>query len=134
VIETADHDTYSVDPVKWEILEYKFDEGTQTVTTAVTGSFKQYPLRLASAITIHKSQGKQFDKVMIDLGSGTFAHGQLYVAISRCKTLAGLVLKRQVRLRDVIVDKRVVEFCASGKQPNFRLVPIVSSLGGDEQR
>jgi ATP-dependent exoDNAse (exonuclease V) alpha subunit len=128
VIETADHDTYSVDPVKWEILEYKFDEGTQTVTTGVTGSFKQYPLRLASAMTIHKSQGKQFEKVMIDLGSGTFAHGQLYVAISRCKTLAGLVLKRQVRLRDVIVDKRVVEFCASGNQPSFRLVPIVSPL------
>jgi ATP-dependent exoDNAse (exonuclease V) alpha subunit len=83
---------------------------------------------LASAITIHKSQGKQFDKVVIDLGSGAFAHGQLYVAISRCKTLAGLVLKRQVRLRDVIVDKRVVEFCALGNQPSFRLVPIASPL------
>jgi len=106
-VETPDKKIYRVKPVKWEIPNYKFDEKTQTVTTEVIGSFTQYPLKLAWAITIHKSQGKQFDKVIIDLGWGTFAHGQLYVALSRCKTLEGLILKSQVRPKDVIVDNRV---------------------------
>jgi len=110
IVETVEQQVYSVKPVRWEILEYQFDEQKQLLTTQVTASFTQYPLRLAWAITIHKSQGKQFDKVMIDLGRGTFAHGQLYVALSRCKTLEGLVLKSQLRPKDVIVDNRVLEF------------------------
>ncbi len=102
--------SYVVKPVKWEIPNYTFDAKTKVVTTEVIGSFVQYPLRLAWAITIHKSQGKQFDKVIVDLGWGAFAHGQLYVALSRCKSLDGLVLKSRIRPRDVIVDERVVEF------------------------
>ena len=109
-VETADKNTYTVKPVKWEIASYQFDEKTHKLTTDVIGSFKQYPLRLAWGMTIHKSQGKQFDKVIIDLGWGTFAHGQLYVALSRCRTLEGLVLKTKVRPKDVIVDQRVVVF------------------------
>jgi ATP-dependent DNA helicase PIF1 len=93
IVETVDKLVYLVKPVRWEILEYQFDEKKQRLVTQVTASFTQYPLRLAWAITIHKSQGQQFDKVIIDLGRGTFAHGQLYVALSRCKTLEGLVLK-----------------------------------------
>ncbi|MDM8557440.1 PIF1 family ATP-dependent DNA helicase [Candidatus Parabeggiatoa sp. HSG14] len=112
-VETPDKKIHTVKKTKWEILAYQFDEKTQTVSTEVTGSFTQYPLRLAWAITIHKSQGKQFDKVIVDLGRGTFAHGQLYVALSRCKTLEGLILKSQVRPRDVIVDNRVIEFSSS---------------------
>jgi ATP-dependent DNA helicase PIF1 len=104
---------YNVKPMKWQTLSYKFDEKTQKMETEVIGSFKQYPLRLAWGITIHKSQGKQFDKVILDLGWGTFAHGQLYVALSRCKTLEGLILKSQVRPKDVIVDNRVIEFAAN---------------------
>jgi ATP-dependent exoDNAse (exonuclease V) alpha subunit len=115
-VETQDKRTYTVKPVKWEIPSYKFDEKTQMVTTEVIGSFTQYPLKLAWAITIHKSQGKQFDKVIIDLGWGAFAHGQLYVALSRCKTLEGLILKSQVRPKDVIVDSRVNAFFSSPKQ------------------
>ena len=112
-VETPDKISYTVKKAKWEIVSYQFDEKTQTVATDVTGSFTQYPLKLAWAITIHKSQGKQFDKVIVDLGWGTFAHGQLYVALSRCKTLEGLILKSKVRPKDVIVDNRVIAFCTS---------------------
>ncbi|GEM_PF-929989 len=121
-VETADKNTYTVKPVKWEIANYQFDEKTHKLTTEVIGSFKQYPLRLAWGMTIHKSQGKQFDKVIIDLGWGTFAHGQLYVALSRCKTLEGLVLKTKVRPKDVIVDQRVVVFFSSPEP--FQVQPI----------
>jgi ATP-dependent exoDNAse (exonuclease V) alpha subunit len=109
-VKVSDHKTYNVKPIKWQTLSYKFDENTQKMETEVIGSFKQYPLRLAWGITIHKSQGKQFDQVIIDLGWGAFAHGQLYVALSRCKTLEGLILKSRVRPKDVIVDNRVIEF------------------------
>jgi len=112
-VETPDKQIHTVKQTKWEVLAYRFDDQTQMVSTDAVGSFTQYPLRLAWAITIHKSQGKQFGKVIIDLGWGTFAHGQLYVALSRCKTLEGLVLKSQVRPKDIIVDNRVVAFVAS---------------------
>ena len=78
--------------------------------TDVIGKFTQYPLKLAWAITIHKSQGKTFDKMIIDLGRGAFEHGQTYVALSRCRTLEGIVLKKKLRPQDVLVDERIVEF------------------------
>ncbi|MFN3344422.1 MAG: ATP-dependent RecD-like DNA helicase [Chloroherpetonaceae bacterium] len=96
--------------VDWEILKYDFDPQSKQIFSEPAGVFTQFPLRLAWAVTIHKSQGKTFDKVMIDLGQGAFAHGQLYVALSRCRSLEGIVLKSPVRPRDVIVDKRIVEF------------------------
>ena len=76
----------------------------------VVGTFTQYPIKLAWAITIHKSQGKTFDKVIIDLGSGAFEHGQTYVALSRCRTLEGIVLRQPLRPRDVMVDDKVVTY------------------------
>ncbi len=97
--------------LEWEVLKYKaepIDKGE--IETQVLGTFKQYPLRLAWAITIHKSQGKTFDRVIIDLGKGAFAHGQTYVALSRCRTLEGIVLKQMLRPRDIQVDERIVEF------------------------
>jgi ATP-dependent exoDNAse (exonuclease V) alpha subunit len=96
--------------VEWELVKYEFDAQSKQIFSEPVGAFTQFPLRLAWAVTIHKSQGKTFDKVMIDLGRGTFAHGQLYVALSRCRSLEGIVLKSQVRPRDVIVDERVVAF------------------------
>ncbi len=94
---------------EWEIIKYKGGQAGG-LETEVVGSFRQYPLRLAWAITIHKSQGKTFDRVLIDLGGGAFEHGQLYVALSRCRTLEGVVLRHRIRPQDVITDERVVEF------------------------
>jgi ATP-dependent DNA helicase PIF1 len=80
------------------------------IETETIGSYKQYPLRLAWAMTIHKSQGKTFDKVIIDLTGGAFEHGQTYVALSRCRTLEGIVLRQRIRPQDIRVDERIVEF------------------------
>jgi ATP-dependent exoDNAse (exonuclease V) alpha subunit len=98
-----------VSPMEWEIIRYKSD-ATGNIDTESIGSFRQYPLKLAWAITIHKSQGKTFDKVVIDLGNGAFEHGQLYVALSRCRTLEGIVLKKKIQPRDVITDERITEY------------------------
>ena len=74
------------------------------------GSFVQYPIKLAWAITIHKSQGQTFDKVIIDMSRGAFAAGQLYVAMSRCKTLDGVELIRPILKKDIMVNQDIVSF------------------------
>jgi ATP-dependent exoDNAse (exonuclease V) alpha subunit len=100
-----------VEKTVWETLRYKISTtSTDSIESEATGTFKQYPLRLAWAITIHKSQGKTFDKVIIDLGTGAFEHGQTYVALSRCRTLEGIVLKQKLRPQDIRVDERILEF------------------------
>jgi ATP-dependent DNA helicase PIF1 len=86
-----------------------FIEGSQ-LASEVVGTFAQYPLRPAFAVTIHKSQGKTFSRVIIDLGRGTFAHGQLYVALSRCVSLEGMVLKKPVKKGHILLDWEVVKF------------------------
>jgi ATP-dependent DNA helicase PIF1 len=115
VVQTEDKDgslrNIEVEKQTWEILKYKVNEGDNTkIDSESIGSFKQYPLRLAWAITIHKSQGKTFDKVIIDLTGGAFEHGQTYVALSRCRTLQGIVLKQKIRPQDIRVDERIIEF------------------------
>jgi len=103
-----------VEKLEWEIQKYKVDKDDQTKIDAETvGTFKQYPLKLAWGITIHKSQGKTFDKVIIDLGKGAFEHGQTYVALSRCRTLEGIVLKQKIRPRDIMVDERIIDYYES---------------------
>ena len=87
-----------------------YDKQDKKLLSEISGMFTQYPLRLAWTITIHKSQGKTFDRVIIDMGNGAFVPGQLYVALSRCKTLDGIVLTRQVKRKDVMMDDRVVRF------------------------
>lgn len=94
----------------WEMFNFYLDKHTQKVESKTVGEFTQYPLKPAWALTIHKSQGKTFDKVYVDLAGGTFAHGQLYVALSRCRTLGGLYLKRPVLQSDILLDNRIVEF------------------------
>ena len=94
----------------WEVHKYSYVEGTDPIKSEVIGSFKQYPVRLAWAVTIHKSQGQTYERVAVDLGRGAFEHGQAYVALSRCKTLGGLFLKKPLKPSDVMVDERIVEF------------------------
>ncbi len=95
----------------WEVVQYKFDEENPgRLKSEVVGSFAQFPIKLAWAITIHKSQGKTFDKVIIDMGQGAFEHGQSYVALSRCRTLKGIILKQRIRFQDIIVDEKIVSY------------------------
>ena len=94
----------------WQKIKYVFNDKTKRIEEEVIGTFTQYPLRLAWAVTIHKSQGMTFDKVVIDLGHGAFSHGQTYVALSRCRTLDGIYLRRPIRQNDFIFDKDVVGF------------------------
>lgn len=95
---------HEVEPVDWEQRRYAFDQSKDKVVETVAGTFRQLPLRLAWALTIHKAQGLTLDKVYIDLGRGTFAHGQAYVALSRCRSLDGLALARPLRPQDVLFD------------------------------
>lgn len=113
VIElTTGKDVY-VAPYTWEMTDLEFDNSKGTVESKTIGSFTQFPVRLAWAVTIHKSQGKTFDRVVIDVGRGTFAHGQMYVALSRCTSFDGLVLKQQLEARHIKMDPRVVQFITS---------------------
>ncbi|CAM1359454.1 Helicase [Tenacibaculum soleae] len=93
----------------WENINYSIDEETKDIKEEVTGSFSQIPLRLAWAITIHKSQGLTFEKAIID-AEASFAHGQTYVALSRCTSLEGIVLKTQIRNSSIINDRTVDSF------------------------
>ena len=103
----------------WENIKYTVDSETKAITEDKIGSYSQIPLRLAWSITIHKSQGLTFEKAIID-AQGAFAHGQTYVALSRCKSLEGLILKSRIEPNQIISDQNVIEFnkYAEANQPN----------------
>ncbi|MDR1474760.1 MAG: AAA family ATPase [Endomicrobium sp.] len=92
-----------VEPFKWELFKYKWNESQKQIETESAGFFKQYPLKLSWAVTIHKSQGKTFDNVVIDMEYGAFAPGQLYVALSRCTSFDGIKLSRPITKKDILV-------------------------------
>ena len=102
--------THIVEPYTWEKSKYVTDYYTGKIRKETIAEFTQYPMQLAYAITIHKSQGQTFDNVTIDISGGAFAHGQTYVALSRCKTLEGITLNQRIKRSDIITDKRIIEF------------------------
>ena len=106
--ELADGGEVEITPHTWEIFRFYAEDGE--LNSEVIGKFTQYPFMLAWAVTIHKSQGKTFDRVIIDIGRGTFAHGQVYVALSRCTTLEGIILKKPIRKKHVWTDYQVRDF------------------------
>ena len=104
-----EEDEIIVTPMKWDNVRYSLDETSHAISEVVEGSFTQYPLKAAWAITIHKSQGLTFERAIID-AQASFAHGQVYVALSRCKTLEGMVLSTPIRNRSIINDPTVSGF------------------------
>ena len=109
-VELPDGDDVDLTPNTWELFRFQYDPEADRIESEAVGAFTQYPLRLAWAVTIHKSQGKTFDRAVIDIGRGAFAHGQVYVALSRCTTFEGLVLRTPIRRGHILMDWRIVRF------------------------
>ncbi|MGQ0455960.1 MAG: ATP-dependent DNA helicase [Hyphomicrobium sp.] len=101
---------HEVEQASWENRRYAYDQTAEKIVENVAGTFKQFPLRLAWALTIHKAQGLTLEMVYVDLGRGAFAHGQTYVALSRCRTLDGLALARALAPSDVVFDSRALGY------------------------
>ncbi|MCS5717379.1 DEAD/DEAH box helicase [Herbiconiux sp. CPCC 205763] len=106
----VDGEVHEVDPVAWEKYRYSYAPESKQLSKEVIGEFTQFPLRLAWAVTIHKSQGQTYDEAVVDLGSRVFSPGQTYVALSRLTSLEGLYLTRPLRPSDIIVDQNVLNF------------------------
>lgn len=113
----VDGEVHEVDPVAWEKHRYSYSAESKKLTKEVIGEFTQFPLRLAWAVTIHKSQGQTYDEAVVDLGSRVFSPGQTYVALSRLTSLEGLYLTRPLRPSDIIVDPAVRSFMARRAGP-----------------
>lgn len=110
------HESFTLSPVEWTNAKYTLNEKSKEIEEKVEGVFRQYPLRLAWAITIHKSQGLTFEHAIID-ASHSFTHGQTYVALSRCKSLEGMVLSAPLNRRAIISDRTIDDFNHSMTQP-----------------
>jgi ATP-dependent DNA helicase PIF1 len=108
IAELAEGEEVKITPFTWEIFRFFVEAGR--LQSEVIGKFTQYPLMLAWAVTIHKGQGKTFDRVIIDIGKGIFAQGQMYVALSRCTTLGGIVLKKPALKKHIWTNYQVMNF------------------------
>ncbi|MDE7427162.1 MAG: AAA family ATPase [Muribaculaceae bacterium] len=107
-IETGER--FDVEPYSWDNIKYTYNEKTKSVEEEVLGSFLQLPLKLAWALTIHKSQGLTFNRIHIDMGNGAFSGGQSYVALSRCTGLEGITLSKPLNRRDIFVNRYITQF------------------------
>jgi len=110
VFVDIDGETHEVEPAIWEKFKYSYDPTTKKLSKDVVAEFTQFPLRLAWAVTIHKSQGATYERAIVDLGARVFSPGQTYVALSRLTSLDGLYLSRPLRPSDIIVDPNVRRF------------------------
>jgi len=106
----ATGNTVTVNRESWDKIQYEYNPREKRIISRSVGSFKQFPVTLGWAITIHKSQGMTLDNVKIDLGDGAFCSGQTYVALSRCRSMAGITLLRPISMKDVKADGKILQF------------------------
>ena len=104
--------THRVEREEWNKVKFTYDDDSDEVLEEVVSSFKQFPIKLGWAVTIHKSQGLTLDSCSVDLGTGAFATGQAYVALSRCRNLNSLHLQRELKISDALVDPDIQDFHA----------------------
>ena len=129
----GDAETIEVEPLEWENARYTLNQETREIESEVLGKFTQLPLRLAWAITIHKSQGLTFEQAIID-ASLSFAPGQVYVALSRCKTLEGMVLASQIPPQAIINDERVDSYIEHQEEAALRSIEQLPTLKDEYYR